>query len=180
MTALKLIKYKGFTLIELLVVIAIIGVLAVVVLIAINPVQQLARTRDAGRKSAVTQIGHAMEAYATTNEGSYTTEDATWIQALVDAGEITLIPASITYSTGVGACTNQPVEDWCYDYDPTAGEMIVFATLESTAENARCTADNPLTPQGFFVYSNADGQGGVVCTADDTAMPTVGGNQPFI
>ena len=54
---------KGFTLIELLIVIAILGVLAVVVLVAINPVQQLARTRDAGRKSSVAQIGHAVAAY---------------------------------------------------------------------------------------------------------------------
>jgi prepilin-type N-terminal cleavage/methylation domain-containing protein len=39
----------GFTLIELLIVIAILGVLAVVVLVAINPIEQLARTRDGGR-----------------------------------------------------------------------------------------------------------------------------------
>ena len=46
---------RGFTLIELLIVMAILGVLAVVVLVAINPIQQLARTRDTGRKSGVTQ-----------------------------------------------------------------------------------------------------------------------------
>lgn len=44
---MKNIKNFGFTLIELLIVMAILGVLAVVVLVAINPVQQLARTRDA-------------------------------------------------------------------------------------------------------------------------------------
>ena len=42
---------KGFTLIELLIVIAILGVLAVVILVAINPQEQLARGRGGGRTS---------------------------------------------------------------------------------------------------------------------------------
>src|SRR3989344_7342592 len=54
---------KGFTLIELLVVIAIIGVLAAVVLVAINPAERLAQARDSGRKSDVGQIATALEAY---------------------------------------------------------------------------------------------------------------------
>ena len=54
---------KGFTLIELLIVIAILGVLAAGSLVAIDPVEQLARARDSGRKSAVTQMGRALQAY---------------------------------------------------------------------------------------------------------------------
>ena len=83
---------KGFTLIELLIVIAILGVLAVVVLLALNPVQQLARTRDSGRISAVTQLGHALEAFATSNNGTYVPENVTWITTLVNAGEIATVP----------------------------------------------------------------------------------------
>src|SRR3990172_2573562 len=115
MTALK----RGFTLIELLIVIAILGVLAVVVLVAINPVQQLARTRDAGRKSSITQMGHAMEAYATTHNGRYTPETTAWADALVTAGELSVVPSPITYSvgtTGTFTCTfEQGTRDWCYD-----------------------------------------------------------------
>jgi len=44
-------RNKGFTLIELIVVIAIIGVLAGVLLIAINPAALLAKGRDAKRIS---------------------------------------------------------------------------------------------------------------------------------
>src|SRR3990172_12613779 len=90
-------KQKGFTLIELLIVIAILGTLAVVVLLALNPVQQLARTRDAGRFSGVTQLGHAVEAYATGNNGVYPAE-AAWATTLQNAGEIATVPAEIRYT----------------------------------------------------------------------------------
>src|SRR3989338_2644309 len=96
---------KGFTLIELLIVIAIIGVLAVVILVAINPQEQLARTRDAGRTSTVTQLGHAFQAYGTSHEGDYVAEGNTWITALVTAGEIATVPEALNYSiTGTSAC----------------------------------------------------------------------------
>lgn len=54
---------KGFTLIELLIVIAVIGVLAAVILIVINPLAQLQKARDAGRKSDIKQIKNAMDSY---------------------------------------------------------------------------------------------------------------------
>jgi prepilin-type N-terminal cleavage/methylation domain-containing protein len=95
---------KGFTLIELLIVIAILGVLAVVVLVAINPLEQLARTRDAGRISSVTQIGHAVSAYYTSQNAVYPPV-ATWNTALTTAGELSAIPGAITYSvSGTASC----------------------------------------------------------------------------
>lgn len=60
----------GFTLIELLVVIAVIGVLAGAIIAVINPSKQLARSRDAGRRSSLTQIRRALEAFYITN-GQY-------------------------------------------------------------------------------------------------------------
>lgn len=57
---------KGFTLIELLIVIAILGILAVAVLSAINPVEQMKKARDAGRKSDVAELLNAHERYFTT------------------------------------------------------------------------------------------------------------------
>jgi len=60
-------KTFGFTLIELLVVIAIVGVLAAVVLIAINPARRLAQARDSGRKNDVGQLATGAQAFYTTN-----------------------------------------------------------------------------------------------------------------
>lgn len=54
---------KGFTMIELLVVIAVIGVLAVAVLSAINPIEQINKGRDTGRRSDSGEVLGAVERY---------------------------------------------------------------------------------------------------------------------
>lgn len=175
MTA-RLLK-RGFTLVELLVVIAIIGVLAVVVLVAINPVQQLARARDSGRKSAITQIGHALEAYATTHNGVYVPEQASWINTLVSTGELTVAPSLVAYSiTGIVECVPAAGQvkqnGWCYDATDAAGAepTLVFARLESLGSISLCTT--PATDSAWYVWSTEDGRGGTVCTTG--AVPTVG------
>ena len=172
MTA-RLLK-RGFTLVELLVVIAIIGVLAVVVLVAINPVQQLARTRDAGRKSAITQIGHALEAYATTHNGFYVVEAATWADALVTAGELSLVPGAISYSiANIVPCAVNVDNGWCYDTTAPltgGGPILAFTRLESTSSISLCTGG---PDAAWFVWSTADGRGGTVCSTLP-AVPGVG------
>lgn len=175
---------KGFTLVELLIVIAIIGTLAVVVLVAINPVQQLAKTRDTGRKSTTQQMGHSLEAFAVNNNGAYVPEASTWMTSLVTAGELTSVPGSINYAvTGVSACaTNTPTSGnpgngYCYvttggAANPGGGPVIVYARLEATADISRCKTLNSSYDRAFAIYSSALGKGGVVCKSG--SEPVIG------
>lgn len=59
---------KGFTLVELLIVIALIGVLAVAVLAAINPLEQLNRAKDTGMESDASQLLAAIDRYYASQE----------------------------------------------------------------------------------------------------------------
>lgn len=159
---------KGFTLVELLIVIAILGVLAVVVLLALNPAQQLARTRDAGRISTVTQLGHALEAYSTSRNGDFPVE-ATWLDDMVDAGEISQTPTMPDYSApgNFGACSENALGGgFCYDASNPSGlaPVVVYARLEAQANNSRCTGAGEAA---YAVYSSAQGRAGLVCAASN-------------
>lgn len=174
MTAYK----KGFTLVELLIVIAILGTLAVVVLIALNPVQQLARTRDSGRQSTVAQLGHAMEAYATARGGVYPAASvANWITTNLSAtGEINAVPSAVAYSAGGSNCQGSTANErgFCYKVNGTNTQFVIYATAEALVNSSYCTAP----AVAFFAYSSADGRGGIVCAAPATGPAT--GNQTFM
>ncbi|SRR5258706_3397803 len=166
-------RNSGFTLIELLVVIAVLGVLAVVVITAINPFQQLAKARDAGRISVVAQLGRAAVSLATNNGGTYPTANSTWITSLQTAGEINIIPASIAYSiAGISACTTNVQNLVCYKTSAVTGPAIVYATLEALSNTSRC----PANQSAWAVFSSADGRAGIVCSATEPAA----GSQTFL
>lgn len=167
----------GFTLLELIVVIAVLGVLATVLLVALNPIQQFARGRDTGRISAVTQLGRAMEAYSASRSGDYPDESATWATDLVNAGEISIAPSAVTYSiSGIVACTTNAQNGFCYDASAATGTapVIVYARLEANANISRCVVGQ----WAYTVFSSADGRAGIVCTAASAAPAP--GNQTFL
>lgn len=61
-------KYtKGFTLVELLIVIALLGVIALIVIAAINPIEQANRSRDTKMKADGGQLLSAIERYFAAN-----------------------------------------------------------------------------------------------------------------
>ncbi len=92
-------KNKGFTLIELLVVIAIIGLLASVVLLALNSAR--AKSRDAKRLADVRQLATALELYYNDNN-AYPTQAAA---AVITQGGTTL---NVLVPNYVGALPTSP------------------------------------------------------------------------
>jgi prepilin-type N-terminal cleavage/methylation domain-containing protein len=62
---------KGFTLLEILLVVAAIGILAGIVIFAINPSRQLAQTRNAQRVVDVNTIANAVYQYAVSHNGNF-------------------------------------------------------------------------------------------------------------
>lgn len=183
MKSIRKLCSKGFTLIELLVVMAVIGVLAAIILVALNPNEQFARSRDAQRKSNLGQLARALQAYATSNNATYPAVAAapagvgagtptppaaagTWMGTLVAAGEIkSLVPDAGT------TCTLNPERNYCYGTGTIAGnsEAIVYVKLESLAEKSKCTTTGQLP---YFLWSSVDNKTGLVCSAIDPVMPT--------
>jgi len=88
-------KRKGFTLIELLIVITLLGILAVAVLSAINPIEQINRSKDTARQGDCEQLINAFERYYATN-GYYP-----WMSASGDTAALTWTAIGDTAAAGI-------------------------------------------------------------------------------
>lgn len=174
-TYMKLTAYKktsGFTLVELLIVIAVIGVLAAVILVVINPLQQLARSRDAGRTSSVSQLGNAAQRMFTAT-GAYPTVPGsgagTFMTQLQTAGEIQNTLTNPNYAVAPTSCTGVNLQNnFCYNSSAT--QAIVYAPAEATANTSLCAAGNGV----WIVWSSAAGRTGIVCTTNASTLPALG------
>jgi prepilin-type N-terminal cleavage/methylation domain-containing protein len=88
-------KQKGFTLLEILLVIAAIGILAAIVIVAINPNRQFAQVRDNVRQQNINAIYKALE------------------QIMTDTGSY---PAAVPYGTYEAVCGGGNTEE-CINID---------------------------------------------------------------
>ena len=86
-------KQKGFTLLEILLVIVAIGILAAIVLIAINPTKQIEAARTAQRRSDLNNIAKAIQQFIIDNAGSY-------------PGALQNIPVGATIGLCSATCSN--------------------------------------------------------------------------
>lgn len=136
----------GFTLIELLVVIAIVGVLAAVVLLAINPARRLAQARDTGRKSDVSQLATAAQAFFTTS-GRYPTT----LAELTVSQDIKQLPSSSVVA-GCSAYGQDVVTEYGLTYNATTSEAAVNVCLE-----APTSTGYPPAGAWYFVWRSSTG-----------------------
>jgi prepilin-type N-terminal cleavage/methylation domain-containing protein len=128
---------RGFTLIELLIVIALLGALAVGLIGAIDPFEQLKKGRDTGTRDLVSQVQTAIiRYYSVKNAMPFATDPTSTdlqtapmgplgagaIKAMMDAGELradfnTIQAGSLTsvWTSGTGAVAGeQPTAVVCY------------------------------------------------------------------
>ena len=169
---------KGFTLIELLVVIAVIGVLAGAIIVAINPTEQLARSRDTAKKSTISQLADAVNAYYAANSGVMPVNTTGWISTLVTSGDFKVLPAiaSSVCTTSGNASAQQ---GFCYITQGSSSNFAIFAALDSISEKSKCSA-NPTVTSAFYLYSSSDAKSGTVCApAGGNSQPNVTGGYTF-
>ncbi len=123
-------QQKGFTLVELLVVIAILGILAVGLIAAINPVDKLAQASDARAISDIGVLARASEAYSTNHNGFYELA----LTDLTNASELKVVPTAPTgYTYNVintpNACTA----------GTTCTALVIWTTMKSSKYSANTT-----------------------------------------
>lgn len=106
---------RAYTLVELLLIIALIGVLAVGVLVLINPSNALKKANDARRKSDLSQMQRLMELYYHDN-GQYPAGSA------VSFGN-----PFLPYSPSL---PQDPVTTKRYAYITTGQEYYIYASLD--------------------------------------------------
>lgn len=135
----------GFTLVELLIVIAVIGVLAAGLVAILDPLAQIKKARDTGRKSALKQLQSALEQYYNDN-GVYpavscrSDQTATcWTLTngasnLLGAKASTYLPSMPQDPVQTGTdCTNVASRVLAY-YSATGASYILTTRLENTSD----------------------------------------------
>lgn len=134
---------RGFTLIELLIVIAVLGILAVAVLSAINPIEQINRSRDTGSRSDAEQLISAIDRFYASSGYYPWVVDAEVLDVRLDFVEVT-------------------ADDW------TDGTTPVLEKLsQAGAEELKTSFTNRITASGYnslYIYNNGEpGDSTYVC-----------------
>jgi len=135
----------GFTLIELLIVIAVLGILAVAVLAAINPIEQINRSRDTGSRSDAEQLIGAIDRFYA-SRGYYP-----WVNSAA--------------TTGFGQEWHAVDSTWVDDADP--GVSVLTKLSETGTEEIKASFVSRISAKGYntlYVYNaGSPGSSTYVC-----------------
>jgi uncharacterized delta-60 repeat protein/prepilin-type N-terminal cleavage/methylation domain-containing protein len=158
---------KGFTLLEILLTITLIGILASIVLVAINPNRQLSQNRDLNRQKDIAEIQKAVELYAVRNSGEYpagiptgsykdicpegeVTEECVDLSILVPnyLSSIPTDPSGSNYKIGINT-TNNIVSVWSDNAEQREIGVNLFPVLLAGAKDPSFDTGIPLGFNGI-------------------------------
>ena len=138
-------KKRGFTLIEILLVVAAIGILAGIVILAINPNKQLGDTRNTQRKADVNTILNAVYQYTIDSNGTLPAAITTTQTEICKTGgsctgliDLTVLTTSEKYLTSI-------------PYDPTGGSTNGAGYEIKKTANNRITVVAPDAESGVTI-----------------------------
>ena len=135
-TAIKKSVAKGFTLIELLIVIGIIGILAAIILVAVDPAKRLKQSRNARRSAEANAILNAILNYTVDYKGT--------------------LPTAISSATAgipvmIGAANSNLGNTWCPGTTIGTGVNSASTTADLSADASLVSAyisEMPVDPRG--------------------------------
>lgn len=168
---------KGFTLVEVLIAVTILATLVGGVLLTLNPIQQINKSRDAQRQADLAQIRIASDAYYN-DTNCYPTEmpfGHEW--SVGETVYMKEVPQDPTCNGGTGSCYRYrtEVETTCPQWN------VVFAQLSEDADAPNAcplTSLSNCTPQGYEEGKWACAlSGSVNCSSLAAAATLTGGEE---
>lgn len=157
-------RVAGFTMIELLIVITILGILAVAVLSAINPLEQINRGRDTATQSDGEQLLNAVERFTAFQEYLPWLEDKT--VSTVDYGAIDpmlMVDDSWVAVDNLGAATACQVLDRLGTNANATCTSAANELKESYVDKIISTSSNPERALYLFKATGDTGSNLYVC-----------------
>lgn len=154
---------KGFTLVEMLIVIGMVGVLASVVLVGLNPLDQLRKANDTDRKKDLSEFQKALELYYEDNNRY----PASSPDFKVMNGTTTLA-WGVAWNPYMKALPKDPVNARNYVYYSPASSngqtYYVYASLERTKDPNTCNGGSACVSLGGSGFPTATACGtGATC-----------------